>query len=150
MTALVQSGRPGGSHGFLRQRGWAVTVTSLLLDSMRDLRICWPVHSQICLLTSRLRAHTGPGRISRIAIFWTSSFGDSWAGGDHEPPWQRIAGCTHVYTQAVELLSSPRCCSSQARLDDRIMSPFSEGFMISLFSLSLDFIHEARRNLEGA
>ena len=35
---------------------------------MRDLRVCWPVrlgHSRIYLLISRLRAHPGPGRISR-------------------------------------------------------------------------------------
>ena len=34
---------------------------------MRDLRICWPIlgHSRIYLLISRLRAHPGPGRISR-------------------------------------------------------------------------------------
>ena len=34
---------------------------------MRDLRVCWPVlgHSRIYFLISRLRAHPGPGRISR-------------------------------------------------------------------------------------
>ena len=37
---------------------------------MRDLRVCWPVlgHSTIYFLISRLRAHPGPGRISRRPV----------------------------------------------------------------------------------
>ena len=78
------------AHGFSQARYSSTKIKEwidILLDRLQDLdgsherslklRVCWPVlgRSRIYLLISRLRAHPGPGRISRPTTGKTQSRG---------------------------------------------------------------------------